>query len=221
MKDKKKLALAAALVAVLVIVAVLASRWIGQIVLGSVDQLQAVGSAPLPTEDIWIAPTLGPDEDFAAQEAEALENQPDAEPAPTEEPDGSAPILESPEDLAGSPFAEEYARTAPNPDDWPVLIEKVKQLDRGFRGWTAEEIRSIRVPTLVIIGDSDVTRPEHAVEIFRLLGGGVPGDLVGLPASRLAVLPGTTHITLIDRTDWLLSMIGEFLDAPAPEAGGA
>ncbi len=127
----------------------------------------------------------------------------------------------TPEDLAGSPFAEEYARTAPNPDDWPVLIEKVKQLDRGFRGWTAEEIRSIRVPTLVIIGDSDVTRPEHAVEIFRLLGGGVPGDLVGLPASRLAVLPGTTHITLIDRTDWLLSMIGEFLDAPAPEAGGA
>jgi pimeloyl-ACP methyl ester carboxylesterase len=123
-----------------------------------------------------------------------------------------------PEDLAGTPFAEDYARTTPNPDAWPVLIEKVKQLDREFRGWTADEIRSIRAPTLVIVGDSDVTRPEHAVEIFRLLGGGVPGDLVGLPASRLAVLPGTTHITLIDRTDWLLSMIGEFFDAPAPEA---
>ncbi|WP_250987919.1 alpha/beta fold hydrolase [Methanoculleus oceani] len=125
-----------------------------------------------------------------------------------------------PEDLAGTPFAEEYARTAPNPDDWPGLIEKVKQLDREFQGWTPGEIRSIRAPTLVIIGDSDVVRPEHAVEFFRLLGGGVPGDLVGLPRSRLAVLPGTTHITLIDRTDWLLSMIGEFLDAPVPEGGG-
>ncbi len=122
-----------------------------------------------------------------------------------------------PEDLAGTPFAEEYARTAPNPQDWPVLIEKVKQLDREFQGWTADEIRSIRAPVLVIVGDSDVVRPEHAVEIFRLLGGGVPGDIVGLPRSRLAVLPGTTHITLIDRTDWLLEMIGEFLDAPAPE----
>jgi len=101
------------------------------------------------------------------------------------------------------------------------MIEKVKQLDREFGGWTAEEIRSIRAPTLIIVGDSDVTRPEHAVEIFRLLGGGVPGDIVGLPASRLAVLPGTTHITLIDRTDWLLAMIGEFLDAPVPEARGA
>jgi pimeloyl-ACP methyl ester carboxylesterase len=125
-----------------------------------------------------------------------------------------------PEDLAGTPFAEDYARTAPNPDDWPGLIEKVKQLDREFQGWTAEEIRSIRAPTLVIVGDADVIRPEHAVEIFRLLGGGVPGDLAGLPASRLAVLPGTTHITLIDRTDWLLAMIGEFLDAPVPEGGG-
>ncbi|MDV2481903.1 alpha/beta hydrolase [Methanoculleus sp. Wushi-C6] len=123
------------------------------------------------------------------------------------------------EDLADTPFVEEYARTAPNPGDWPVLVEKVKQLDREFRGWTADEVRSIRAPVLAIIGDSDVVLPEHAVEIFRLLGGGVPGDLVGLPVSRLAVLPGTTHITLIDRTDWLLEMIGEFLDAPAPEAG--
>ena len=86
-----------------------------------------------------------------------------------------------PEDLTGTPFAEDYARTAPNPEDWPVLIEKVKQLDREFRGWPAEAVRSIRVPTLVIIGDSDVVRPEHAVEIFRLLGGGVAGDLAGLP----------------------------------------
>jgi pimeloyl-ACP methyl ester carboxylesterase len=51
------------------------------------------------------------------------------------------------------------------------------------------------VPTLLIIGDSDIVRPERAVETFRLLGG-VPGDIDGLPNSRLAVLPGTTHVTL-------------------------
>lgn len=125
----------------------------------------------------------------------------------------------TPEAFAGTPLLEEYTRTAPNPEDWPVLIEKVKQLDREFQGWTADEIQSIRAPTLIIIGDSDIVRPEHAVEIFQLLGGGGAGDLTGLPRSRLAVLPGTTHITLIDRTDWLLAMIGEFLDAPVPEDG--
>ena len=52
--------------------------------------------------------------------------------------------------------------------------------------------------------------------MFRLLGG-VSGDNVGLPNSQLAVLPGTTHVTLIQRADWLLSMIMAFLDAPMPE----
>ena len=75
-----------------------------------------------------------------------------------------------------------------------------------------EAIRAIKAPTLLIIGDSDVVRPEHTVELFRLLGGGVAGDLVGLPRSQLAVLPGTTHVTLVDRAQWLVSMITQFLD---------
>lgn len=119
-----------------------------------------------------------------------------------------------PEDLAGSPWQEGYARTAPNPEDWPTLVAKVKQLDRKFEGWPAEAIQSIKSPTLVIIGDSDIVRPEHAVEMFRLLGGGVPGDVAGLPNSQLAVLPGTTHVTLVERADLLLAIIPAFLDAP-------
>lgn len=54
--------------------------------------------------------------------------------------------------------------------------------------------------------------------MFRLLGGGVIGDLVGLPASQLAVLPGTSHVTVVDRTELLTPMITSFLDAPMPEA---
>jgi pimeloyl-ACP methyl ester carboxylesterase len=123
-----------------------------------------------------------------------------------------------PEHLAGTPFQEEYARTAPKPEDWPELIAKVKQMNRQIPDWPAEAIQSIKAPTMIIIGDSDIIRPEHAVEMFRLLGGGVPGDNVGLPNSQLAVLPGTTHVTLILRAEWLLSMITAFLDAPMPEA---
>ena len=91
-------------------------------------------------------------------------------------------------------------------------------MNRQIPDWSAEAIQSIKAPTLLIIGDSDVVRPEHAVEMFRLLGGGVAGDVVGLPNSQLAVLPGTTHVTIVDRADWLVSMVAEFLDAPMPEA---
>ena len=118
-----------------------------------------------------------------------------------------------PEHLAGTPFEQDYARVAPNPDDWPRLIEKISQMEHDLPQWSADDVRGLAAPTMVIIGDSDIVRPEHSVEIFRLLGGGVIGDLAGLPRSRLAVLPGTTHVTLVQRADWLASMVGEFLDA--------
>jgi pimeloyl-ACP methyl ester carboxylesterase len=123
----------------------------------------------------------------------------------------------TPELFEGSPWKEEYDRVAPNPDAFPTLVEKMKQLDGQPFAWAADEIRAISAPTMVIVGDSDGTTPEHAVELFRLRGGGVFGDLAGLPSARLAVLPGTTHVGLIDRADWLASMIVEFLEAPMAE----
>jgi pimeloyl-ACP methyl ester carboxylesterase len=101
----------------------------------------------------------------------------------------------------------------PNPGDWPKLIEKIKQMEEDNPEWSAEDVRGIAAPTMLVIGDSDIVRPEHGVELFRLLGGGVIGDPAGLPRSRLAVLPGTTHVTLVQRSGWLASMVGEFLDA--------
>jgi pimeloyl-ACP methyl ester carboxylesterase len=99
----------------------------------------------------------------------------------------------TPEAFAGSPIEEAYLRTAPNPGDFPTLVAKLKQLDMEPFAWPPEDIRGIAAPTLIIVGDSDAIRLEHAVELFRLLGGGVMGDLAGLPKPRLAVLPGTTH----------------------------
>lgn len=121
-----------------------------------------------------------------------------------------------PEDLTGSMWHEAYVKVAPNPDAWPTLVAKVNELDRRFRGWPAEDLRVVKAPALLIIGDADIVRPEHTVEMFRLLGGGVVGDLVGLPASQLAILPGTSYVGLLDRVDWLQSMIIQFLDSPLP-----
>jgi pimeloyl-ACP methyl ester carboxylesterase len=124
-----------------------------------------------------------------------------------------------PEMMFGSPWHEEYLRIAPRPEDFAVLFEKKTQMDREFEDFSPETISAITAPTLLILGDSDLVRPEHAVEMFRLFGGGVFGDTpAGLPASQLAVLPGTSHVTLVDRGDLLLVIIPPFLDAPVPQA---
>ena len=125
----------------------------------------------------------------------------------------------TPEMFAGSPVATEYRRLAPDPDGFPTLVEKVKALQTTGYAWPEDDIRGIAAPTLIVLGDSDV-RLEHAVELFQLRGGGVMGDLSGLPESQFAVLPGTTHMVppgscVLDRAEWLRAMILPFLDPPA------
>jgi pimeloyl-ACP methyl ester carboxylesterase len=125
----------------------------------------------------------------------------------------------TPELFAGSPIEEAYLRLAPNPGDFPKLVEKLTQLDTTRFAWPEHDIQGIDAPTLIVLGDSDGVRLEHAVELFRLRGGGVMGDLEGMPQSQLAVLPGTSHFVppgfgLLDRAEWLLAMIPPFLEAP-------
>jgi pimeloyl-ACP methyl ester carboxylesterase len=123
----------------------------------------------------------------------------------------------TPEMMHGSPWHDEYVRIAPRPEDFPRLFAKKTEMDRQIKDLPADAISAIKAPTLLIIGDSDLVRPEHAVEMFRLLGGGVFGDTpAGLPNSQLAILPGTSHVTVVNRADLLLPMITSFLDAPMP-----
>jgi pimeloyl-ACP methyl ester carboxylesterase len=129
----------------------------------------------------------------------------------------------TPEMFAGSPMETEHQRLSPDPDGFPKLVEKLKTLDTTDFAWPEDDIRALAAPTLIVLGDSDGVRLEHAVEFFKLRGGGVMGDLSGLPESQLAVLPGTTHFVppgsgVLDRADWLRAMIPPFLDPP-PAAG--
>ena len=123
-----------------------------------------------------------------------------------------------PEMMHGSPWHEEYMRIAPRPEDFARLFAKKSAMDKQIKDVPAEAIRAIGAPVLIIIGDSDIARPEHAVEMFRLLGGGVFGDMPpGLPNSQLAVLPGTSHVSILSRADVLIPIITSFLDAPMPQ----
>jgi pimeloyl-ACP methyl ester carboxylesterase len=117
-----------------------------------------------------------------------------------------------PHQLDGSRWHAAYAGVAPDPEAWTSLVVKVNELDRsGEPSWPRERLASFRARTLLIIGDADVVRPEHTVEMFRLLGGRGPSDPEGSAKARLAVLPGTSHEGVVERVDWLASMIREFL----------
>jgi pimeloyl-ACP methyl ester carboxylesterase len=79
--------------------------------------------------------------------------------------------------------------------------------DTRRASWWPEDIQSINATAMVMVGDANIVRPEHTVQMFRLL-----------PHAQLAVLPGTGYWAPVPRPVWIVSMIKAFLDAPMPKA---
>ena len=128
----------------------------------------------------------------------------------------------TPEMFAGSPIEESLPPDRAEPGRLPQAGREAQAARHDAFAWPEEEIRAIAAPTLIVLGDSDGIRLEHAVELFRLRGGGVMGDLAGMPASQLAVLPEPPTRSARLRSPGprrvAAAMIPPFLDAPMPEA---
>ena len=119
--------------------------------------------------------------------------------------------------IVAMPFAAEYRKLAPNPEGFPALAEKLIALEHQPLAWEAD-IAKVKTPVLLITGDADVATLEHSVALFRLLGGGVMGDMgKPLAASRLAVLPATSHTAVITQPDLLVALIEPFLRGETPK----
>jgi len=113
----------------------------------------------------------------------------------------------------GSPIEAEYRRLSPTPDQFAQFVERMVAADFRRKELTADQLRSTTAPMFFIHGDADGIRLQHIAEMFRLKGGEIHGDLGPRSASRLAILPNTTHVTLMQRMDTIVPMVNDFLDA--------
>ena len=116
----------------------------------------------------------------------------------------------------GSTIQRQYDSLGNDPAHFPEFVKKVISIDLKPYDWS-KEVKKIQVPIFMALGDADGVRYEHALELFRAKGGGKMGDLGGLPKSRLAIIPGTTHVGMMRRTNLLIPMITDFLDSDLNE----
>ncbi len=120
----------------------------------------------------------------------------------------------TPEVFKGSPIETEYKKLSPTPNKFPNFVKRViaarqsKPYDLG-----ADKLKATEAPMFFIHGDADGVRLEHIAEMFRLKGGEIHGDMRSRSASRLAILPDTTHVTLMQRMTIIVPMVNDFLDA--------
>jgi pimeloyl-ACP methyl ester carboxylesterase len=113
----------------------------------------------------------------------------------------------------GSPIESEYKKLSPTPDAFAAFVKRVIAMDLKPYDFGADRLRATNAPFLFIHGDADGVRLDHIAEMFRLKGDEIMGDMRPRSQSRLAVLPDTTHITLMEKSDAIIPIVNDFLDA--------
>jgi pimeloyl-ACP methyl ester carboxylesterase len=143
--------------------------------------------------------------------------------------DGLYPsVLEGIEGLNATAFSGTFVERAfkkhtPDAAAFDAYVQKMKVLSGNDQDISDAQMRSISAQTMVIIGDADCVKLEHAVAMFKLRGGGdedaaASGMLQTVPAARLVILPATSHIGISGESAVLVPMVNAFLDDVAPAA---
>jgi pimeloyl-ACP methyl ester carboxylesterase len=96
---------------------------------------------------------------------------------------------------------ESYKKVAPDPNYWPKIYEKVCRIQ--WKGFSREELASIKAPILIVQGDHDFVRLEHSVETVKLI-----------PHAELAVIPDASHFALSSEQERVVPIIRHFLEKP-------
>jgi pimeloyl-ACP methyl ester carboxylesterase len=123
--------------------------------------------------------------------------------------------------FANTPIEEAFRLHTADPAAFTAYVAKMRVLGFEDQNLSDEQMRSIRARTMVVVGDADGVRPEHAVAMFKLWGGGdeqaaATGTISQAPRARLVMLPATSHVSIAAAVPALEPMITAFLDDVPP-----
>jgi pimeloyl-ACP methyl ester carboxylesterase len=98
-------------------------------------------------------------------------------------------------------WADAYQAISPNPERAELVFEKVRGMLLYLPDYSKKELRSIRVPVLVMDGaNEEVVEPEHARELSKMI-----------PGSKLVIMPGTGHYAPLEKPDEFAKIVLDYL----------
>jgi pimeloyl-ACP methyl ester carboxylesterase len=123
--------------------------------------------------------------------------------------------------FTGTPVEKAFKEHTPDDTAFDAYVEKMKALNIDDQNISDAQMRSLSAKTMVIVGDADAVKPEHALTMFKLRGGGdekaaASGMLQEVPAARLVMLAATSHIGIWGESSVLVPMVSAFLDDVPP-----
>ncbi|HUS29871.1 MAG TPA: alpha/beta hydrolase [Kofleriaceae bacterium] len=124
--------------------------------------------------------------------------------------------------MKDTPMYKSYVEVAPNPSEFPKLLDQMGELMRTEFNW-ADDVKKLQTPVILVWGDSDMFRPEHMVEFYKLVGGGqrdAGWQREHMSKNRMAILPNVTHYDMC-MSQALVPTVLPFLDGNQGQASWA
>jgi pimeloyl-ACP methyl ester carboxylesterase len=110
-----------------------------------------------------------------------------------------------------TPLKTEYVKVAPDTSQWYKFTAKMIAFNNTSFNFGEQNIKSIKAPVLLIIGDNDGIDKTILINTYKLLGGAVFADMAGVPKSQLAIIPGSSHVSVMMQTGIIFSTVNSFL----------
>lgn len=116
-----------------------------------------------------------------------------------------------PEFFANSPLQAAYDAVAPDKTKWTEFVQQMIASAGEPFNMGDDNIAKITAPVLIISGDNDGMDKIELAKTYKLLGGGVSGDLQPMPKSQLAIVPNQSHVSLMTQTKTIIDYLNGFL----------
>ncbi|WP_378742018.1 alpha/beta fold hydrolase [Nocardia brasiliensis] len=104
-------------------------------------------------------------------------------------------------------LAARYGEVSPDgAEHFGVVADKLIRMARAEPTLTVEELGGITSRTLVIAADDDAMSLEHTIALYR-----------AIPNSELAIVPGTSHLLVVEKPAEVYRLVGIFLTTDATQ----
>ncbi|BBE74518.1 alpha/beta fold hydrolase [Oharaeibacter diazotrophicus] len=97
-----------------------------------------------------------------------------------------------------------YAKMSPTPGEYDAFVAQISHMWESEPAWTADQLKTIRTPTLIVLGDHDeaITR-EHTDYLAATI-----------PGAKELILEDASHFAMLQDPAGYTQAIRDFIDAP-------
>lgn len=112
-----------------------------------------------------------------------------------------------------SPMIQRYItaaeRLSPNKERLPIIKKKLAVLMEKYPNFTLDQLKTINVPFMIVVGDHDLINIDHTISLFK-----------NLPKAHLFVVPGASHLVYAEYPELVNSEITRFFKTPYRDIDG-